>query len=513
LPPTPSRPPAPSGKGGVLSSLLPLWATAVVAALAVVGCGPGGAPGVRPDVILVSIDTLRADRLNSYGYHERTLSSALDRLAGEGILFESHISASPWTTPSHLSLLTSLSPSAHGVTAPFNVLMEGLEHGHRYQRLAPEHETLAEVLARHGWATAAFTGGITLDPRIGFARGFALYDTSMAKVSEAGFRSMEGWIREHRDVPFFLFWHTFEVHAPYLHADFLGDVLPAGEAAALSAALGRLRSTPNDPLPAPQERRILEARGELRAAVCSALYDGAVRSADRWIGRLVDTLRKMGLYDHTLLVVTSDHGEQLGEEADAEGGRTRDGRFYNAHGHTLYEEMIRVPLILKLPGGRHAGQRVDGVSRAIDVMPTILDVVGLLHGAGPGQGVSLRPRWEGSGFEVPPAFSEALATFREAKSLRTDRYKYILSIGPGRVARFGRAFIPRRPSAVELYDLAVDPGERNNLLAHPDARATSVARKLDEQLRRTARERLGRPETTSLDEETVGRLKALGYVE
>jgi arylsulfatase A-like enzyme len=486
---------------------------AVLAGLAGIACGGGGTLATPPNVILVSIDTLRADRLNAYGYRERTLSPALDRLAGEGVLFENHISASPWTTPSHLSLLTSLSPSAHGVTAPFNVLMEGLEHGHRYQRLAPEHVTLADVLARHGWATAAFTGGITLDPRIGFARGFTLYDTSMAKVSEADFASMAAWVGRHRDVPFFLFWHTFEVHAPYLHGDFLGDVLPAGEAAELSAALGRLRSTPDDPLPAPQERKLLEARGEFRPAVCSALYDGAVRSADRWIGRLVDTLRRMGLYDRTLLVVTSDHGEQLGEDADAEGGRARDGRFYNAHGHSLYEEMLRVPLILKLPGGGHAGQRVARVSRAIDVMPTILDVVGLLHGPGPGQGVSLRPRWEGRRSAVPPAFSEALATFREAKSLRTDRYRYIVTIGPGRVARQGRSFIPRRPSAVELYDLEPDPGERHDLLISPDARSTRVARELDAELRRTAHERLGQPDTTVLDDETVRRLKALGYVE
>jgi hypothetical protein len=118
---------------------------AVLAGLAGIACGGGGTLATPPNVILVSIDTLRADRLNAYGYRERTLSPALDRLAGEGVLFENHISASPWTTPSHLSLLTSLSPSAHGVTAPFNVLMEGLEHGHRYQRLAPEHVTLADV--------------------------------------------------------------------------------------------------------------------------------------------------------------------------------------------------------------------------------------------------------------------------------------------------------------------------------------------------------------------------------
>ena len=464
-------------------------------------------------MVLVSIDTLRADRLNAYGYRRRTVSPALDRLAGEGVLFENHISAAPWTTPSHMSLLTSLSPSAHGVNVPFKELMDGLEREGRYPRLAGEEDTLAEVLARNGRATAAFTGGITLDPRIGFARGFELYDTSMAKMSEPGFASIEAWIGEHRDVPFFLFWHTFEVHVPYLHADFLGDELAAADAEDLAAALGTLRSTEDVPLPVAAERELLEARGQLRPAVVSALYDAAVLSVDRWVGRLVEALRREGLYESTLLVVTSDHGEQLGEEAGAGGGRARDGRFYNAHGHTLYEEMLRVPLIVKLPGGGHAAERIASVSRAIDVMPTILDVLGLRRGPGSGQGASLRPRWEGPSRGAPPALSESLARATESKGLRTDRHKYIVFAAPDGTSRRDRSFVPRRPAAVELFDLVADPGETRNLLASPDAAATRVAERLNAELWRLVGERRARAETTSLDDETLERLKALGYAE
>ena len=484
-----------------------------MAGLAAFACGREEPVFPRANVVLVSIDTLRADRLNAYGYRERTVSPALDRLTGEGVLFENHISAAPWTTPSHMSLLTSLHPTAHGVNAPFNELMEALEGGGRYPRLAGEEDTLAEVLARHGRATAAFTGGITLDPRIGFAQGFERYDTSMAKMSEPGFASIEAWIREHRDGPFFLFWHTFEVHVPYLRGDFLGDELAAADAASLAGELGGLRSTEGVPLPVAAERELLESRGQFRFPVVSALYDAAVLSVDRWVGRLVDALRREGLYESTLLVVTSDHGEQLGEEASAGGGRARDGRFYNAHGHTLYEEMLRVPLIVKLPGGGHAGERVASVSRAIDVMPTILDVLGLLRGSGSGQGESLRPRWEGRRRAGPPALSEALAMARESKSLRTDRHKYVVFVGPGKTSRRGRSFVPRLPVAVELFDLVADPGETRNLLASPDVEASRIVARLNAELRRQVGERRGQAETTVLDDETLERLEALGYAE
>jgi arylsulfatase A-like enzyme len=483
-----------------------------VAGIVLAGVLPACAPPARkPNVILISIDTLRADRLNSYGYRARELSPALDRLAADGVLFERHIAASPWTTPSHLSLLTSLQPSAHGVTASLKRLGAALRRGADVDRLAPEHETLAEVLSRRGYVTAAFTGGVTMDPRFGFDQGFATYDTSMAKLAEWNFAALLEWIRAHRQRPYFLFWHTFEVHAPYLHDDFAAGELAATEAARLAKSLARARHATSEGLPSPNSLlRVLEAQGLLKASVCVALYDAGVRSADRWIGRLVERLAQDGQYDQTLIVVTSDHGEQLGERAGPGGNPARDGRFYNAHGTTTTEEMVRVPLILKLPAQAQAGQRVAAISRAIDVMPTILDVLGFTDGPRAMQGASLRTLWEQPGAEPREALSEALSRARESKSLRTLRHKYVLSFKPAGADRFE---IPARPERAELYDLLEDPGETRNLLSPPSAEAAALASRLDAQLRRVASERRGTPARSRLDPEALERLKALGYLQ
>ena len=489
----------------------------VLASLALLtGAGACGGTPAPPSVVLVSIDTLRADRLNAYGYRDRTVSPHLDGLARDGILFESHVSASPWTTPAHLSLLTSLSPHSHGVTASVAWLMKGLGQGGQYQRLADSHETLAEVLARGGYATAAFTGGGTMDASIGFDQGFDVYDSSMAKLGEEGFAGMTAWIDAHRGRPFFLFWHTFETHAPYHDATFLGEALPPGKAAALGHRLAEAGRLEGPFLAEDVGEEALRAHGAHTREVCSALYDGGVLSADRWVGRLLETLKGAGLYDRVLVVLTSDHGEQLGEGPGEAGGEARDGHFYNAHGHTLYEELLRVPLIVKLPGSPGPARRVSAVTRAIDVMPTILDLVGLSP-ASPGrvQGRSLRPLWTGPPPEAREAFSEALSTDRESKSLRDSRHKYVVSMWPRQVSRRGRSHVPERDrlAAVELYDLMADPGERRNLLRDPTPEIARLADRFDKELRRRAAEAPGRAEPTRLGEEALERLRALGYVE
>lgn len=489
----------------------PRWAAAAVFVAAALPHSDCTRPTSKSNVILISVDTLRADRLNAYGYAARSVSPALDRLAADGVLFERHIASSPWTTPSHLSLLTSLQPSAHGVTASFSRLSHALRSGADVDRLADEHETLAEALSRRGYVAAAFTGGATMDPRLGFDQGFASYDTSMAKLNERNFAALVEWIGAQRERPFFLFWHTFEVHAPYLHDDFAIRELPEPKAALLAETLASARQSTSERLPSPKVvRHALKVQGLLKRSVCAALYDAGIRSVDSWIGRLVAQLARDGHYDRTIIVVTSDHGEQLGERAGPGGNPGRDGRSYNAHGGTTYEEMIHIPLILKLPGQAQAGKRVASISRAIDVMPTILDVLGVADGPAAMQGASLRTLWEEPRVEAREALSEALSRPTESKSLRTQRHKYVLSFEPAGQDRFA---IPARPERVELYDLLDDPGEMRNLLSPPTPEALAVASRLDTRLRRVASERRGRPARSRLDPEALERLKALGYLQ
>jgi arylsulfatase A-like enzyme len=468
-----------------------------------------GAPAPRPpNVVLISLDTLRADHLNCYGYAARQLSPNIDALAAEGVLFENHIASSPWTTPSHMSLFTGLSPSSHGLTTPFWTLMTGLAVD-QVDRLPAARVTLAEALAAHGYATAAFTGGLALDPRLGFDQGFARYDTSMFKLSQSNMDAMYGWIRETRARPFFLFFHTFETHFPYLDTSFIADALApeaAGKAREVLEAIRRDagREGYNARLLAQSTARFRETEGVSRGA-CEALYDGGIRSADGWVGQLVAALRREGLYEDTLLLLTSDHGEEFGDHDS--------GRYCNSHGLTLYDEMVRIPLVVKMPRGAHAGRRVRPVTRAIDVFPTIVDVLGLPRAEGP-RGRSLRALWEGraKGPERT-AFVEAIVSDHESKGARTARYKYIVTTDAETVTKKGRHTLAQRPGKRELYDVVADPLERDNLLAAKPSRAIeAVAERLHRALAATLPERAALVERKKMDPEVIERLKALGYV-
>ncbi|MBN2370457.1 MAG: sulfatase [Vicinamibacteria bacterium] len=472
-----------------------------------VACHSHGCPrrqAAPPSILLISIDTLRADRLNCYGYQRRRVSPNLDALSRESVLFEQHITASPWTTPSHLSLFTSLRPTAHGVTQPFGEFAKNVNGRGRVPSLAESVPTLPELMHANGWTTAAFTGGVTLDPRIGFGRGFELYDVSMYKLRPKNMDRMIEWITNHRHRSMFLFWHSFEVHAPYLSGAFLEDVMERDSAHRLTRALRRLaRDCEHSSIY--KLHRLLKRRDVLTADVTDALYDGGILSMDRWIGQVLAYLRDLGLYDDMMIIVTSDHGEQLGE---------RDGLFFNIHGHSLYEEMIRVPLIVKLPGQAFGGRRVTAVTRSIDVMPTILDLACVSTSGLSLQGASLRSFWD-SGNEPADRWvlSEATTTRYEMKSLRSRRHKYIVKIAPKDVQERGRSHIPQIPESVSLFDLESDPEEADNLLPALDADASQLAQTFDGELRSRVVERTAHADTHAADDEILDSLRALGYID
>jgi arylsulfatase A-like enzyme len=496
---------------------------AVVLAVAALGsllsCGRGAKPAdpglskENVNVVLVSIDTLRADRLNSYGYKKRKTSPNLDTLAREGILFENFITAAPWTTPAHLSLLTSLHPSAHGVVEPFGQMYRSLFDGGDFLSLAESRVTLAEVLKAEGFRTVAFTAGGPLDPKLGFGQGFEEYTTSMYKLQEQNMGEMFAWLEKNRESRFFLLWHHFEVHAPYLNADFVDDVLPPDAARWLQAETRALSRVPPERLwpggaqyQRIRQETVLKQHDLFTRDVCDALYTSGVLSADRWLGRLVEVLRDTGLYEKTMIVVTSDHGEQMGER----GG----GDIYNVHGHKVFEEMIRVPLVIRLPNQAAAGTRVPQVTRTIDIMPTVLDYLGIEPANDEMHGESLVPYWV-TPADAPEqiAYTEALARSNEKKSLRTSRYKYILNVGRELVQEFGRGQLPDDPLRPQLFDLDVDPDERINLLKRErDPAVKAMAAEFDRMLRDHVARNQGQPEPTLLDEDTIERLRALGYL-
>ena len=466
------------------------------------------------NVILISADTLRADRLGCYGYDKRRSSPTLDAIASEGIVFENLITSSPWTTPAHLSMLTSLYPSTHGLTTSFMDMWSALFGRGDFFKLPAHRVTLAEVLKASGFKTVAFTAGGPVDPSIGFDQGFDQYDTAMFKLRHDNMGEMLNWIRDNSNEQFFLFWHHFEVHAPYLNAEFLTDVLPNDTGRTIQGQMNYIADITLAtvwPVGASglrkKQRAVLKNNEAFNKDVCESLYVGGVLKQDRWLAKLVKLLKEKGLYDNTMLVFTSDHGEEMGDHNPM--------LFYNMHGHTLYEEMIHVPLVIKLPEQYAGGTRVGDPVSTVDIMPTILDFLEIVPKKNQMQGISLKPYWMDAkpASKRPGVFTEAMARKEEKKSIRTDRYKYIITIDGESVKQHGRGFIPPNPARIELYDLKNDPRERRNLLdGEHDAHTDRLAADFDRMVRAHQDAQKGEAQKTILDKDTVEKLKGLGYM-
>ena len=305
-----------------------------------------------PTVVLISIDTLRAERLGVYG-NEPDVSPHIDALARDAVVFEQALSVAPWTLPSHATMLTGLDAVAHGVEAPED-------------RIPPRAVTLAEHFASHGYRTAAWTAGGFVGPGWGLEDGFEVFDTNTPWVTaDMGFsryleRALE-WMRARGDEPWFAFLHSFDAHGPYDQSD--------------PALLARFRSRPVGESPRDHEffrstyTRYARSMGfdqylQLDAALND--YDSGVAEADRAVGAIVAELKRSGRYDEALIVVLSDHGETF-----------YDRGLRLGHGMQLYDCVLRVPLVVKLPRSAQAGTRVSSLVDLVDVAPTLLDVAGL----------------------------------------------------------------------------------------------------------------------------------------
>jgi tetratricopeptide (TPR) repeat protein len=347
----------------------------------VLSCGVVSGCGQRPrhdqplrfphaPVVLISIDTLRADHLPLYGYRSGS-TPALDRLARDAIVFDNAYSQVPLTLPSHASLLTGRLPIHHGVRD--NIGYE----------VAADERTLATRLKAVGYATGGAVSAFVLRRQTGIARGFDLFDDalivagsgeSLSETQRDGAQTVEAlarWVDEHGGEPLFAFVHLYEPHAPYA-------------------------PPPSHALASP--------------------YDGEIAYADELVGRFLDRLSARGLFDRAIIVVVSDHGEGLGEHGEAE------------HGLLLYREALHVPLVVRLPGGAGGGRRISGTVALTDVAPTLADLVGA---ATEGMdGVSLAPALASGRLDDRTVYSETLYPrlhfgWSELASAIDGRYHYI----------------------------------------------------------------------------------------
>jgi arylsulfatase A-like enzyme len=467
----------------------------------VVGGLPGiwGAPIVRdvaPDsdrdpakknILLVSIDTLRADHVHSYGYWRPT-TPRLDQLATRGVRFTDCTVQSPYTLPSHVSIFSGQCPSVHGVQEAGRAIS------------AARTPMLARILSQRGWTTRAFTAGGFVSPVFGFAEGFDGYSNidplrddssphfqallsqqpetiSADLVREYGPERVKEWITDHADEPFFLFLHTYAVH------DF--DPPPGY----LDRFADPDTSDLKDFMPYMDWRYITEhGISDEDLAHIVRHYDAALLYVDEVIGEVLDHLETQGLRENTIVVVTSDHGKELVE------------RGIIGHGVTLYEEMVRVPLIIDRPGGEPGV--VNRPVMSIDIAPTLLGLLGL----------PIDPRMQGVDLfadSIPERtiWSEVVDPLAHKYCLREQGWKLIHDPEE-------REVLFPSPGPWELFSLSDDPEEKANLFeAEPRA-----AERLSESLLRLRGRyeelgaSLGHAGEGELDEETLVQLRALGYL-
>ena len=449
-----------------------LWDPATCLLLVVAVCGATScseAPRPR-NLLLISLDTLRADHLGCYGY-PRPTSPFLDRLASQGVLFEQAWATSPWTLPSHASLFTGLYPSQHGVMTEERALPADLP-------------TLAESLRDRGFATAGFVSGIFLGARFGLGRGFDRYvaiptrpasggtGTSLSATARVSAGGLE-WLASQSGRPFFLFLHYFDIHSDYLPEPRFAALFEKPYRGVVDGSTRQLMAFLRGQIAfdAEDRERLVD------------LYDAEIRQLDQGLEELFARLAERGALADTVVVVTADHGEELFDHG---------GVF---HGRTQYQEMLRVPLILLGPGIPRGLRSQQPVS-LVDLAPTLLTLFGL--GVPPGvPGRDLAPLWKqgDAGWSERDLFAEANDTNGRRSPLRAvlqGRWKLVQHASGER----------------ELFELGEDPLEHANRAAAEPARAAKLASRLTTELG-SVREAPALPKLTP---DTRKQLEALGYV-
>jgi len=438
-----------------------------------------------PNLILITLDTTRRDHCSVYGY-ERGTTPNLAMLAEQGVRFDEAYAPMSVTGPTHASIFTSLYPVGHGVVKDALTLLG-------------EHRTLAEILAEAGYQTSAVVSSFVLNGRFGYSQGFEAYDDEFGAAnptftneSWSDYLEDEGferrahqttwravtWLNERRDRshPFFLFVHYFDPHAPYV------PPIPFAE----------LYVDPND------------RSEDLKYLI--DLYDAEIAFTDWQVGVLLENLANLGLHENTLVVLVGDHGEGLMQHG------------YLLHGPNIYEEAVRVPLIVRWPGGIRSGQTLDGPVEMVDLTPTILDLLGVEPPLPPFQGRSLaaalrgeevldpehpvflhRRPYESRMMETLPQYNpdgvDAIRVSGQKYGIRVGKWKYIVGVEEG---------------TKELFDLEADPREQTNLYAKLPRRAAALASQLESWRESHTSDGLAQ---VPVSDEDRRRLQALGYVD
>jgi len=402
------------------------------------------------NVILVCFDALQAAHTSCLGYFRKT-TPTIDEFAAEGFLFTQAVAQASWTVPSHMSWFTSMYPSEHKVVNKYSTYTEKEKVLTDLSKLSPQVTTLTEVLKKNGYTTGGFTGDAGVSAKFGFGKGFDVYvdDKKFAGMDHSVPPAIQ-WLRENKDKKFFMFLHGYDSHGQYdppngftrrfVDFEYKGPLKGGKE------EQGRFREEG-------LEKGSIQLTAE-DVRFWRALYDEKINDADRRFKEFVEELKRLGLLGKTIIIITSDHGTEFYEHK----------RF--DHGFSLYEELIHVPLVVYLPGLK-GGTTINEQVRGIDIMPTIFDLLQIKPPESVQQqmrGVSLVPFMQGNPRPLT-AFSETdYRLFTHKRSIRTpDGWKFIYSL---------------ENDKKELYNLAADPAEQNNLVDKERRKAYELEQEL-----------------------------------
>lgn len=432
-------------------------------AILIAACGK---PRTRK-ILLISIDTLRADHLSVYGYSRETPN--LDMLAKDSVLYRRAYTNGCWTMPSHISMLTGTLSARHGVNMPWFVREDDT-----YRALSEEIKTIAELLPLKSVKFAELPGAL------GFNRGFYLSRDADPFRSEKEYNDLIGLFDQFGKSDFFFFVHTWMVHTPYSDALYFTDDPQVRD------YVYHLRETSRTA--EADLREFLKQKNEFKVDTCLKLYDGGINRVDREIGRLIDYLKSKNLYDEMLIIVTSDHGENFGDHHP---------EFYCDHGRDFYEEYVRVPLIVKYPGAQIKGVVEEPVS-LIDLSPTILDFCG----------VDAPKYIQGEILPQPGEESSRVIISEATTKLKDVEHKMILKDGIKLIVKMSDPCGPERMGEIKdyrVYDLKSDPGETKNISGHQH-----LMNELIEEIYKSASPA---GQHTKISEDTKKQLRALGYIQ
>ncbi len=432
----------------------------------------------KPNVILIVIDTLRTDHLGDFGY-TRSTDGPLQEFFDDSTVFHRAYSPASWTSPSIASLFTGLFTVRHRTNA----------HG---GRLPEDALTLAEVLTEGGWHTAAFTFNHNVSRKTGFEQGFAEFDDFLgAAVDYPDMQIMmdrvSSWLDDQPTTPFFLYLQPMNVHGPYRTPE-------KERASLLGSPPGNEFVFVKGPMQSIMREHRLEVRKRVQQPYLQSLvdqYDTAIRYSTQQLAAFLKDLKRRELYDDALIIITSDHGEELFDH----------GGF--AHGYTLHDEVLHVPLYWKLPG-QIERREIDATVTLMDIFSTLLDVLEI-ELENDVDGVSLRDYLSGDIPQGAPSVRFHQVSYRgrcNARAIASGRYK-LIEIDSDYEGHHDEIF---------LYDLEADPGERRNIARQRPDIVRELSARLDQEFAALGAKRISNAKNVSeeLDEE---RLRALGYID